>query len=418
MTPAGGRPALAFVGALVPEGERARYPAHSPAGQQFQRELLRVLAEQGYPPDRLISLPPVASFPRDRRLLLRRRTVPSEARLVELPVVNLGGLKPLTAGVATVAAVVRWARERGPHDGGRIVLGYNASNPSGWAVVAGARAIGARAVLIAADVPVPGAGDVPGTLSRRLEARLHHASIRRFDGIVALSPYTLTDYGGGAPGLLLEGGVAADLTAARFDARAGGQVPGRPTRLAYTGRLTETAGIDLLLGAFALLEGAGWRLTITGWGEGAARVGAAAAADPRIEYLGRVERSRVLEVYARADILVNPHLTAPRSARYAFPSKLLEYLATGRPTVTTALPWIAAEYGGHCRLLREETPAALAATVSDLAAVPEPARLAAAAAARSWVLKEKSWDAQGERLAAFLTRVSAGETRAAAAGRV
>jgi glycosyltransferase involved in cell wall biosynthesis len=115
-----------------------------------------------------------------------------------------------------------------------------------------------------------------------------------------------------------------------------------------------------------------------------------------------VDRAQLLREYAAADLLVNPHRTDLASSRHVFPSKLLEYLACGRPVLTTALPWMAAEYGHCCHVLDDESPEGVAAALAGLASIPVEERLDQARRARAWVLAEKSWDRQGERLGAFL----------------
>jgi glycosyltransferase involved in cell wall biosynthesis len=131
----------------------------------------------------------------------------------------------------------------------------------------------------------------------------------------------------------------------------------------------------------------------------------AASRDSRIRFLGLVSRQRLLEEYGAADVLVNPHLTSSRTASYLFPSKLPEYLATGRPVVTTAPEWLDADYRRHTHVLTEETPEALAGLLRSVAALPRGERDRQATEAREWVLAAKSWDVQGHRLADFLRRV-------------
>ena len=395
-------PAIAFLGAYLPQAELDSYPVHSAAGQQFQAELLRVLGAEGLAPDLVLTVRPAASFPADRRLFFRRQASPDAHRPVLLPFINLAPLKTITAALAATLELVRWSRR---HRGrSRFLLGYNATNPSGWALIAAARLTGARSAAIIADVPVPGSGDVPDTLPRRLEAGVHRAAVRRLDAVVALTPDTIRELVPRAPSLLLEGGVPADMAAPLPPAP---PAEGGGLRLLYSGRLTDMAGIDLLLAGFAQVRGDGWRLRVTGWGAGAERVRRAAEADPRIAFLGFVERAQLLREYAAADLLVNPHRTDLASANHVFSSKVLEYLAAGRPVLSTARPWMAAEYGHCCHVLDDESPEGLAAALKRIAAIPEGERHEHARRARAWVLAEKSWDRQGVRLAAFLRAVAA-----------
>jgi glycosyltransferase involved in cell wall biosynthesis len=226
------------------------------------------------------------------------------------------------------------------------------------------------------------------------------SAIPRFDGIIALSPMTLSDFAPDRPGLVMEGGVAGDLATHALPPP---DVAGDRIRLLYAGALTEMAGVDLLLDAFAQLAGPHWQLTVTGAGVLEERVRSAAQRDARITYLGFLDRAALLREYAAADVVVNPHRTSLRTARYVFPSKLLEYLASGRLTVTTRAPWADPEFERHCMILDDESPHALAALLRDVAALPVETRAARGATARAWVVQAKSWDRQGARIAEFLT---------------
>src|SRR5262249_43051363 len=146
----------------------------------------------------------------------------------------------------------------------------------------------------------------------------------------------------------------------------------------------------------------GFLLWIVGDGELASAVRKAAATDRRIQYFGKLSRLDLLATYAAADVLVNPHSTTLLTARYVFPSKLLEYLASGRPVITTATPDIAVNYGNLCTTLDREEAQALADAIMRIAAMPVMDRLARCDEARVAVIERCAWSRQGQRLVRFL----------------
>lgn len=81
----------------------------------------------------------------------------------------------------------------------------------------------------------------------------------------------------------------------------------------YTGRLEHEKGVTLLLAAFAAAgaQESKLRLIIAGDGLLRSRVDAAAAADRRIVYLGRLSGEDVLRAYVAADFLVLPSQFEP-----------------------------------------------------------------------------------------------------------
>ena len=71
-----------------------------------------------------------------------------------------------------------------------------------------------------------------------------------------------------------------------------------------------------------------------------------------VRYLGFVEREELLRTMQRGLVLVNPRPPSLPEHRYNFPSKILEYLATGRPVISTTSADIAEEYGKYLLLLQ------------------------------------------------------------------
>jgi len=279
-----------------------------------------------------------------------------------------------------------------------------------------------KVVTIVADVRVPGSGGGHPSLLRRIEYRMAVASLRRVDALVSVTRHIASDFACGVPVLFLDGGVPDDMLA-RLPTPASPSPPQEPAVrrtprsdavvVLYAGSLTELAGVPLLLEAFKRLHDPEFRLWIIGGGELESVVRHAAAIDSRIQYFGKLSRPALLAAYAAADILVNPHSTALMTARYVFPSKLLEYLTSGRPVITTATADIASEYGDLCNVLDREEPQALADAIRRVTAAPVAERLMRAGEARGTVIEQRGWSRQGKRLVYFLSAVCLDKTKSA-----
>ena len=83
---------------------------HSLAGVRFQRAALQALAREGLPPGRILSLQPIAAFPRSRELWLSGGTLSAGDGLTAelLPTVNLQPLKSLIAGLQVFFRILGW----------------------------------------------------------------------------------------------------------------------------------------------------------------------------------------------------------------------------------------------------------------------------------------------------------------------
>jgi glycosyltransferase involved in cell wall biosynthesis len=174
------------------------------------------------------------------------------------------------------------------------------------------------------------------------------------------------------------------------------------------GSLDQANGIPELIEAFRVLTQERFRLRILGGGPLEAFVRQAAAQDPRIEYAGVLPFDRVLDAYTSSDLLINMRITKRLSTRYFFPSKLLEYLASGVPVLTTCTGHVEEELGRYCVLLRDESPAALAAAIEQIAAMPPEARTAMGARARAFMAADKVWPTQGRRIVTYVRQTMFG----------
>jgi glycosyltransferase involved in cell wall biosynthesis len=131
--------------------------------------------------------------------------------------------------------------------------------------------------------------------------------------------------------------------------------------LLYAGRLDATKGIRQLLDAIARVS-APAVLRIAGSGELEDEVRAAAARDPRIEYLGRIERAELLAQLDRARAVVLPSVWEDNG-----PLAILEAQARGAALVVT-------DRGGPPEFVRDGE-SGLIVPAEDVAALAEAMQL-------------------------------------------
>ena len=161
--------------------------------------------------------------------------------------------------------------------------------------------------------------------------------------------------------------------------------------------------------AMAQLEEPRLRLRIAGQGPMVPAIEEAARHDPRIEYLGFLTFDEIIEVYRRADLLLNLRLTRTIRTKYFFPSKVIEFLASGTPLLTTCPGHVRTEFGDVSYLLEDETPRALAQQLRAILDIPREERLERAMKGKKQILRTHSWKAQGKKVANFIRRRLAGD---------
>lgn len=160
----------------------------------------------------------------------------------------------------------------------------------------------------------------------------------------------------------------------------------------YSGMLYERFGVKDLIDAFGYLNMLDLRLQLCGSGDLEDYIREKAAMDPRIEYLGIVPRDRALQLQCNASLLVNPRQPNGGFTRYSFPSKNIEYLASGVPTLIYELEGIPQEYFNYCYHLPAEQcgTEALATAIANIYHSPASERMELAKRAQAFITTQKN----------------------------
>lgn len=114
----------------------------------------------------------------------------------------------------------------------------------------------------------------------------------------------------------------------------------------YTGTLAKRYGVMDLVSAFSKIDDKYVELWICGDGDAKEEVIAASRLDSRIRYYGQLDRNSVLNMQTKASFLINPRAPDGDYTRYSFPSKILEYMSTGKPVIMYKLDGVPLEYDG------------------------------------------------------------------------
>lgn len=166
----------------------------------------------------------------------------------------------------------------------------------------------------------------------------------------------------------------------------------------YTGTLSRRYGILNLLEAFRLINNDNYKLIICGSGDTQDEIALAAKNDSRIIYKGSIDRPRVLELQRDASLLVNPRTPEGEFTKFSFPSKTMEYLASGVPTLLYKLPGIPEEYYDHCFSLEDLSISALAAKITEILSMDPEVLAEKGSTARQFILDNKNPRKQCEKV--------------------
>lgn len=115
------------------------------------------------------------------------------------------------------------------------------------------------------------------------------------------------------------------------------------------------------------------------------------------------EEVRLLQV--RATLLVNPRHSNEEFTKYSFPSKTMEYLASGTSTLMCKLPAIPEEYFEYLYFFDDESIEGYARKIVEICNMdPEMLRVRGEKA-REFILKEKNCYSQAKRIFDMVEKV-------------
>lgn len=375
-------------------------------GWSFARAL-----QQAFGDVTLVSACPVQNFPLVRRLMFRGGTFASHGmRGVILGFVNVLLLKHLTRLMACFVTAfplikrerIDWIFIHGLHTP-YLVFGLLS------------RLFGCRMAVVLTDPPgvVLVTDEGIARLMKMVDAWLIKKILGCADAVLALAPDLASTLAPGRPALVFPGILESTLDdyGGPVDCAASATAS-RPFTIVYAGGLSQAYGVDRLVEAVLKLQPeVSVCLKLYGRGDQEEKIRLLAAENPRFIYGGFVNPETLLPEMSAADLLINPRPTDALFSAQSFPSKLIEYLSTGRPVLTTRIPSIPEGLKRHFFYIDDESSIGIRDSILMLMGLRAIDRAAHAMAAQKYVRTNFSEAMTGKRIAVFIENFTSQEER-------
>jgi len=173
----------------------------------------------------------------------------------------------------------------------------------------------------------------------------------------------------------------------------------------YTGTLMKRYGVLNLVNAFLKIKSKSVSLIVCGEGDAKNEILKLSQRDSRIIYKGLMAHGEVLSLQKRATLLVNPRTPEGIYTKYSFPSKIMEYFASGSPTLMYKLPGIPEEYYDFCYSIEMLGEGALASKIDELLGLPPEELKQKGLSAREFVLSQKNPEVQCAKIIEMLKKI-------------
>lgn len=170
----------------------------------------------------------------------------------------------------------------------------------------------------------------------------------------------------------------------------------------YTGAMGERYGINDLIKAFLMIDDPDYRLWIRGNGASNDEIRDMEAKDKRIKYIPPMPKKDLIELLQKATVLVNPVPRGQEFTRFFFPSKTMEYLASGTPVVMYHLDCMPKEYDEHIFYVTEESVKGLRDKLVEVCEMDRKELKEKGEKAREFVLTKKNAIVQTKKIVELL----------------
>lgn len=176
----------------------------------------------------------------------------------------------------------------------------------------------------------------------------------------------------------------------------------QPRVCMYAGGVSKQYGLDYLVEGFRQASIPNCRLDIYGPGDYVPELVKIADIDRSIRYGGMLFSSEIVEKEMEASLLINPRPTHEEFVKYSFPSKTMEYMASGTPVLTTDLPGMPEEYHSYVNIIADETPEGLADALKRVLSNSDEELFLFGDKARRFVLERKNNIVQAAKIISLL----------------
>lgn len=173
--------------------------------------------------------------------------------------------------------------------------------------------------------------------------------------------------------------------------------------LFYSGAMDERNGVINLLKAFSLLEGDDYRLILCGLGNAVPEIQEAKKKDQRIDFRGQLPREEIIRIQCNeATLLLNPRPAVGEFTKYSFPSKTMEYFASGKPVLMYKLPGVPNEYYKYCYCFEDCDPYSMAQKINEVCSMDIEILRAKGKDAQNFIFESKTPEVQIEKVLNFI----------------
>ena len=377
---------LYFSTSVVPDIEKYQNAALNRSGNNALLGISEALWKDG---DCTIdSCIPIPSYPREKLWIPSCVEVfPNGMKVNMLPTLNLKVLKNYFWGLVSFFHIIKWRLKNKKKECAVIVYNLYSVPIELLYLVCKISNTKLYAILYDLGVPPKHLGLSKSTMiAYRLSEHIAKFFIKRLDGRIVINESIVKHYAPNKHYVLIDGGINEQIISRLFPLE-----PSKNNDFVFVcaGMLWDQNGTRLILETLKQFPSLNLKVLFAGRGNDVGLIEEAAKTDNRITYLGMLTTEKLFKVYEQADVLLN--LRIEEEVDFHFPSKLLEYLATGKYVISTPIAHAERDYGHLMGIIKDTTPKGLAEMMEATMAFGKQRLFEIGKSARDYMLAYRTW---------------------------
>lgn len=393
---------LLFIGSVIPANELGTYSGFSVAGNKMQLGLLNGMANiQDVKSLEIISYYPVASFPKERKIIFRCKLFPiGNLKIISIPFINLPFIKIFSQQLSILISIA-YSLIQGRLKN-KIILTYNAYIEISWPALVMAKLFKIPIFCLLADLPIPSVkyNGLNGKLAG-LFFKSTKIAITKYNGLLVLNKNAQKLFAPNLPFITIHGGIDTNDYLHLDKKNESKKSPQKIKTILYVGALIEYNGIESMLKAFNKVGNDDVNLVIYGSGPLQSLVESYAAKDKRIIYKGQTDNESLLTIQKHSDFLINPRPVDSYISNVTFPSKIFEYWLSGTPILSTRLECLTEDFSSYLNFV-SDNPENMALDINSYLQMDYSLLKTKAEKARKIISTDFNWTKQAEWIVNFM----------------
>lgn len=390
---------VVYIGYAIDKESCDKQLGASVAGNNMQLGILKELKNKMKHCLDIISVYPTASYPKEKKIYFKTHTnkISKNIESILVGFINIPFIKDLTQSISVfrnVRKIIKKEKEC-------KILTFNARPSVAIPSIILKKIYKCELICLLADPPV----DIQeryglNKIIMNIFWKLIEKSILKYDKIIALNKKAIEIYAPNKPYIIIDGGIDIEdyeISKKEIISKHNKKV------IVFSGALTEYNGIKEAIQAMNYVKNKNIELHIYGNGYLQEYVERAERFNPNVIYKGIVSNKEMRMLQSSSDLLINPRRVDDMISKVTFPSKIIEYMLSRTPVISTRLNGLTDEYLENIYILDNLEPEYFGKTIQQILEKSEEELHLVGENAAKFILNNKSWKNQCEKIYKFIS---------------